>query len=253
MTTDREIRTWLRESGHDVPERGRLGEEWRAVWAEANPDEPLGDNPGLSANEPGDGGPIPGQLEFETGEQKPVPPPGLGGKLLGGRREPRMRRPKARVSLESLAGGAWALLGNAAATQGLLPTARVLQMQAPVAGAILEDTLRGTVADKVLQPLARGQETASDLMALLGAPVIVTAISLRPASAPVLLPMLRSSMRQWLLIAGPRIKAKQRQEAKALRELGVEDGGMDELLDSMMAELFPAPGDWDGEAGLHAA
>jgi hypothetical protein len=254
MTTDTDIRAWLRENGHDVPTRGRLGEEWREVYAAANPDAVMGDNPRLSlvgAEEPE----IPGLLEdVDTGEVPPTPPPGLGGKLSAGlKRTPRMKTPRKRVSLEDLAAGAWSLLGNAAGSQGLMPTARVLQMQAPLAGAILEDTLQGTLADRILQPLARTQETASEIVALIGPPILVTAITLQPQRAPMLLPMLRGMMRQWVLIAGPRMKAKEKREAKALKDMGMEADQMDELLDSMVAQLFMEDAAADSDGGLRAA
>lgn len=258
MTTDREIRQWAREAGHDVPVRGRLNEEYRELYAAAHPDAEIGDNPALSVIEGGAEGPgARPSAPLDTGEVAPTPPPGLTEKLTGGFKRSRtgMRPAKKRVSLEDLAAGAWTLLGQAAGSQGLLPTARVLQLQAPIAGMILEDTLRDTVADRLLQPLARGQETVSEIVSLIGPPALVTAISLNPARAPMLMPMLRGMMRQWIILAGPKLRAKAKREEKALKEMGVEAEGLDALLDEQIAALFegmwaaPQPGD----GGLSAA
>ncbi|MFC8719752.1 hypothetical protein [Kitasatospora sp. NPDC057198] len=257
MTTDREIRQWAREAGHDVPVRGRLNEEFRELYAAAHPDAVMTDNPSLSVIDGGAEGPgVRPPEPLDTGEVAPTPPPGLAGKLLGGGRRSGsgMRPPKKRVSLEELAAGAWGLLGTAAGQQGLMPTARVLQMQAPIAGAILEDTLRDTLADKVLQPLARGQQTAGEVFSLIGPPVIVTAISMNPARAPMLLPMLKGMMRQWVLLAGPRLKAKAKREEKALKDMGVEDpASLDAMLDDMINGLFDGMWAQPGDGGLSAA
>lgn len=256
MTSDREIRQWAREAGHDVPVRGRLNEEFRELYAAAHPDAEMSDNPALSVIEGGaEGEGVRPSAPVDTGEVAPTPPPGLGGKLLGrGRSGSGMRPAKKRVSLEELAAGAWGLLGTAAGQQGLMPTARVLQMQAPIAGAILEDTLRDTVADKLLQPLARGQETASEIFSLIGPPVIVTAISLNPQRAPMLMPMLKGMMRSWVLTAGPRMKAKAKREEKAMKDMGLESAAdLDAQLDEMISGLFEGMWVQPDDGGLRAA
>jgi hypothetical protein len=111
-------------------------------------------------------------------------------------------------------------------------------LQAPVAGMILEDTLRGTVVDRLAQPFVRGGESAKEVVTLLGVPVIVTTLSLRPELQPQLVPALRGMMREWAIIAGPRIKAREKREKRAMEQLGVDDAGLDEMVDAWVASLF---------------
>jgi hypothetical protein len=103
---------------------------------------------------------------------------------------------------------------------------------------ILEDTLRGTVVDRLAQPFVRGGESAKEVVTLLGVPVIVTTLSLRPELQPQLVPALRGMMREWAIIAGPRIKAREKREKRAMEQLGVDDAGLDEMVDAWVASLF---------------
>ncbi|AGS73947.1 histone-like nucleoid-structuring protein Lsr2 [Streptomyces collinus] len=247
-TTDAEIRAWANDNGVPCNTRGMVPKAVRDQYEAAHPAD---DNPGLSSDEPA---PEHGYAEAEAAPTRPqtaddvppLPPPGRFGKLGRGKGGTvvRAKPERKRVSLESLAAGAWTLLGQAAQSRGLVPTGRALVMQAPVAGMILEDTLRGTVVDKVMQPLARGGESAKELGALLGVPVLVTMVTLKPETQPVALPMLKNLMREWAIIAGPRIKARERRERRAMEQLGVDETGLDEMVDGWIAALFMGPDEW---------
>lgn len=252
MTTDADIRTWAKTAGVDVPTRGKVPEAVRDQYATAMLS---GDNPGLS----GDGPPpehgyaeaeaAPVRPERPSGghpdEVAPTPPPGRFGSL----RRPAKgrvvapRKEHRRVSLEDVATGVWAALGSAASSYGLVPTGRALQLQAPVAGMILEDTLRGTIVDRIAQPLARGGEAAKELGALFGVPALVTLVTVKPETQPMAVPILRRLMRDWAILAGPRIKAREKRERKALEQLGVDEQGLDDMVDAWIAGLFAAPED----------
>jgi hypothetical protein len=253
MTTDAEIRAWARESGVDVPARGKVPDVVRDQYAAANPDA---DNPGLSPDGPAPehgyaaAEQAPTRPQGHPDEVAPTPPPSRFGGILGKPKSPavRVRKEHRRVSLESLASGAWSMLGQMAASRGLVPTGRALEMQAPVAGMILEDTLRGTVIDRIAQPLARGGDSAKELWALLGPPVLVTVATLKPEMQPVVIPRLRSAMREWAIIAGPRIKAREKRERRAMEQLGVDETGLDDLVDGWIAALFMPLPDADDEA-----
>lgn len=253
MTTDAEIRAWARESGVDVPARGKVPDVVRDQYAAANPEA---DNPGLSADGPA---PEHGYAETEQAPTRPVghpdevpptPPPSRFGGVLGRPKSAavRVRKEHRRVSLETLASGAWTFLGQMAQSRGLIPTGRALEMQAPVAGMILEDTLRGTVIDRIAQPLARGGESAKELWALLAPPALVTLVTVKPEMQPVVVPMLRNAMREWAIIAGPRIKAREKRERRAMEQLGVDEPGLDALVDGWIAALFMPLGAEDDEA-----
>lgn len=246
MTTDAEIRKWARGEGMDVAPRGKVPEDIRAAYdgAHASPD-----NPGLSQDGPppehgyADAEPVPTRpqtaAEGHPDEVAPLPPPARfpGLRRRGGAvREKRQHR---RVSLESLAEGAWGVLANITASQGLVPTARALQLQAPIAGMILEDSLRGTVVDRIAQPIARGGEAAKEVGALLGVPVLVTLMTVKPHLAGQMVPTLRRMMREWAIVAGPRIKAREKREKRALEQLGIEDtSGLDALVDEWITAMF---------------
>lgn len=53
----------------------------------------------------------------------------------------------------------------------LPPLQRVLACQAPMAGMILQDVTNGTIVDRLLQPLARGEERLEGAHAMLGPPM----------------------------------------------------------------------------------
>lgn len=76
-------------------------------------------------------------------------------------------RPKARhprMSLKQLAEDAF--LDLAWTFQGLPPVEKVLYLQAPLAGDILDRSVKGTAADRVLQPVARANQQIKAFEAL---------------------------------------------------------------------------------------
>lgn len=254
MSADQQIREWARSEEIPVPARGRVPDELRARWAEAHPAEATGDNIGLSvvdldelgradAADTTSPGPQAPTEPFDTGETRPVAPG--GGRFGRGSSRSAAPRPKAqhrRVSLEDLAADGWEAMAALVGSQGLTPTSRVLALQAPVAGMILEDTLRGTIVDRVLQPIARSGEKTRELAALIGPPLIVSVLTLKPELAPRLLPILRRQLRTWVLIAGPKLKAKERAEKKALAAMGVDTPAeLDAEIDQMIASLWAPP------------
>ena len=124
-----------------------------------------------------------------------------------------------RVSIENVVSSGWAIGAMALARQPqALPVARILDMQAPVAGVIVEDLARGTLLDKVLQPLARGGEKAEKAMALAGPPLLVGMITANPSWAPALRPLLKMAMMSWLQLASPAMDKVQKRQAKFSEE-----------------------------------
>lgn len=257
MATDAEIREWARGEGIEVPARGRLAPTFRERYDQAHPvddDQAPGqlsaDDMAVDDQAPAEQRPtLPAGLAPAgdgTPEKAPTSPHRPRLTLLGGGRRQRAPKPAARsrrrVSLESTAAGAWELLASAAARSGLTPTARVLGMQAPVAGVILEDALRGTVVDRVLQPLARMGDKGGSVVALLAPPVLVSVATMYPQRAEEILPMLRACLRQWALVAGPAIKEREKRERKAAEALELPDGQtVDDLVDSWIAGFWQMP------------
>jgi hypothetical protein len=101
---------------------------------------------------------------------------------------------------------------------------RCLTMQAPVAGEILEDVVKGTFVDNALQPIARAEDKAKAVAALVLPPALVVAIeqaqmlpeAQRQTREAFLWPMLVQSMMLWERVAGEKAEAMMaRAEAEA--------------------------------------
>lgn len=233
--TATQIREWARGEGLEVPDRGPVPDDIKARYTEAQAAAP--------ASEAG-----PPPADTIAGEKKPrdltggsrrrLGLPGrktTGGKHKGGRAKPR-------VPVDKVISAIWG--GLASMARPLPPTSRLLRLEAPVAGLILEDVVRGTVIDKMLQPIARAEEGGKALFALLGPPAIVTAIALQPDYQTLLMPLLRESLRTWIEVAGPKFT-----EAAARDKAFEEEYGQD--IDDFIWMLFaPPPGEapTDGEA-----
>ncbi len=94
-------------------------------------------------------------------------------------------RPKKKHPRVSLKGFAEDMFLDLAWTfQGLPPMEKILYLQAPLAGQVVEDTCKGTVVDTVLQPVARVDRQFKAFEALT-APVWVAAIMARGEKEPV--------------------------------------------------------------------
>lgn len=145
----------------------------------------------------------------------------------------RGKRKHKRVPVEHLISRVWE--GAARIVQPLsLPVSRCLQVQSPVAGMILEDVVRDTVVDRALQPIARAEERAEKIVALVAPPILVAAIeqteALRLAGAittqqammrnAIQVPLLKESLRMWLEVAGPKVEEAARREAEYQETFG---------------------------------
>lgn len=83
-----------------------------------------------------------------------------------------------RVALDADFSDLWALIGRRLEGGPNFPTGRMMQYQAPAAGYIFDDALKGTLPDRILlQPLARGREKWEPLMFLVLGPLMTMAIT----------------------------------------------------------------------------
>ena len=249
MATVAERRAWLAEHRPDldVPQRGRLGPDLEAAWAEGNASL----DGGITAED--FDGLEPAEREPETPlepERAPGTPrsrrraqsPRARVRSFFGPSEPKDAKAKAakakrdrknRVSVEHLVARVWE--GAARIVQPLsLPVSRCLQVQSPVAGMILEDVVRETVVDRALQPIARAEEKVESVLALVAPPVLVAAIeqtaaleaahAITPQQAMMRnafqVPMLRESLRVWIKVAGPKVEEAARREAEYQEKFG---------------------------------
>ena len=231
--SDMDIRSWLRENRPDIKvgQRGRLSPDAKAAYAEAHGEVSDGNADYVTVKEETE--PLLSGEVLDTGETKPQPPKKKGLFSWGDPDKPRTDRK--RVSTAKIISGVWGGMGALLRNPQLAPVARTLQVQAPVAGEIADDMIKGTPVDKLLQPLARVGEKGEEVFALVGPPAIAMAICAQPDLYPMLEPVMVEALKSWVVIAGPRIKKAQQKEAKLIAELG-EDYG--ESIREMLAFIF---------------
>jgi hypothetical protein len=228
---DAEARAILREHGEEPPVRGRLNPDWisRAEALRADAPAPAPDYDGgvsdadfevTEAAEPPAVLPERKPRKVRTGPARPSLRERFT-KAASGKGKPKRKHP--RLSLAPLIGEFWAVLGGMA-TRVDVPVGRCLQMQAPVAGLVLEDVVKGTIVDTALQPIARAEDKAKAVGALILPPVLVAAIEQaqtlpeqqRKNREAFLMPMLVQSLMMWERVAGDRIgEIIEREKAEA--------------------------------------
>lgn len=204
MATTTDIREWAKGQGISVRTKGPLPDDVRAQYdaAHADPDAlyvlPDGTADGDGQADVATAAPPPPPADPKQAERTPARPPkapaarpgGLLARIRGagtGTTSARGRaRPAAkkfpRVSLANLIEDAWGQFAWAAAP--MPPMQRLLQAQAPFAGLALEDALAGTVADRVLQPIARAEDKAKAVGGIMFPPMALM-LAMATAPAPV--------------------------------------------------------------------
>jgi hypothetical protein len=263
MATAEQVREWAASMGMTVGAKGRIPHSIQDQYdaahpgtngsgSTAGPDYPDDDfdlnfpdvSPGFI--EP-DGGPE------DTAESPPrrirskAKPSGVRGMFGRGKKKAAGKK-RPRVSTEDLLGAVWR--GGAKLLTPLPPLQRTLRMQAPVAGLLLDDVVKDTAADLLLQPLARIAQQGKTVQALVGPPAFVSAIMAHQVQRaamdppkepnPVFMALafegLRSSLMAWAEIAGPKFEIAMQREAEFEEKYG-------QSVDAMMAMIFAAPVD----------
>jgi len=258
MATVSEMRSWLRANGHDVPIRGRLEQRWITLYEEENPaqdgaadDWDLPDDADLDTAAPDEEEPSvpltperpPRTARTARAERRAQPVGQRTGRLLGalrgeqGKPKGGKKKPPPRTSVEKLTSRLYSSLGRMIGP--LSPaTSNCLQAQAAMAGVILEDTVRGTFADRLLQPAARAEDKLNKMAALILPPVCVFAIEQNQTAVQMgaktpqqgmmrhamLMPALRESLRIGLEVSeGYADQIKARLETNARLDAEIDD------------------------------
>lgn len=255
------MRQWLRDHGREPPARGPVSQADREFYEQhagslfTEPGDPLdggvtdADFDGTAEEEPS----VPLQPERAPRTPRPRSARQRAGRgalrLLAGTRDDDQakgkkstgaKRKPPRVSLEKLAGRMWEGLGRVLGSMSPA-TGNCMQIQAPVAGMILEDVVAGTLIDRPLQPLARAEVKAEKAAALFLPPLCVLGIehaqTLDPKEAAIrtalLMPVLREGLGLWIDVAGDKVEAaaeRKREWAEKRR-----------LVDEMVAAIFAQP------------
>src|SRR5271166_4357639 len=245
MATDAEKRAWLRDNTtEDVPTRGRLRPELLTIWERAHPDADAPDDPdwdidggdgetiALDEREPD----VPMTPERKPRTQKAAraetrAKTSFADRLLNAgkpKTTPAGKRPvkKAppRMSVEKFTSRMYSNLGRMVAPLSR-PMSNCLQAQAAFAGVVLEDMVRGTVVDRVMQPMARAEDKLDKGFALFVPPLAVLAIEhsmTLPADQMMIrqafiMPVLRESLRVGLEVSeamADQLQARVRENAR---------------------------------------
>lgn len=245
-----EIRAWARGNGYDeLGDKGRIPATVRQAYEQAHgltsvvPDYP----PDMDEDDFAEPGPPPpGGDDPETGETRPGAPalkkPGARGRLnLGRKTRTKSKHARPRVPVDEAIGNGWRIAARFA--RPIPPLERTLKLQSVVAGQLLEDSVKGTVVDKALQPVARFMSGGKVGAALVGPPLLVTAISLHvqqrtaqglppnPFFMNTAIEMLREALMLWMEVSGPKFEAAiQREKEFEERHGGTVDAVMQWLL-----------------------
>lgn len=194
-----DVRAWLREQGHDVPARGSIRRDLQEEYDTAHQPPPGKIVPGELENEP--------DTPLDGGVTGAAPPPPAGaprapraGRGKDAEKAPRRpgrgrgrgaaKRPLTerifgkwgkkdrgpRQPLGDFAEDTWSDLAWLAAP--IPPLAKILEVQAPYAGAVFDDQVAGTFVDAALQPIARNAGMFRALNGLAGPPVYTALICL---------------------------------------------------------------------------
>ena len=271
MASTSEVREWAGANGYKVGEKGRMPGHVQDAYDAAHPgsngpavldpsthpypDYPDDDFESLFPGPESNAAPSEGPGGTgDTGETPPRRP--RGGKKAGagripwlpggGKKKPGAKKRQPRVSTEDLLGAVWR--GGAKLLGPVPPLQRTLRMQAPVAGMLLDDVVKDSIVDPVLQPLARLAAQGKTVQALIGPPAFVSAImahqvqraSMDPPQPPHPLFMavategLRSSLMAWMEVAGPKFELALSREQEFEAKYG-------QPVDDMIAFIFSAP------------
>lgn len=279
-TTD--VRAWLREQGHDVRSRGAIPADLHALYDEAHHGGPVVAGEVVSddlfsagvteadfpAADDDDGttpeSPQTGEQTKKSGERrpravkKPAAKGGIRERIFGGKTAARGKHARGpRVSLSEWAEETWSDLAWLA--QPIPPLAKILTIQAPYAGVVFDDQVKGTFIDNALQPVAKYSGVWRAMNGLAGPPVYVglicaTGARIQPADpmtgAPAVYPdgspVLVYDQRTQMLFQGLRYSLLQMTKiselnAEQIRERTQASAERMAVVDQIIADLFDLP------------
>lgn len=155
-------------------------------------------------------------------------------------------RPKAnqkRVSGADSISDAWSAIGGLISRNPRhRPSGMLLQWQSAAAGEIIDEAVKGTAIDRLLIQRAVKARSRFDMVgAIFFPPAIVFAIEMNPERAPMLLPLLESTLRSSLPVMVPAVKKARKREAdqaEAIRELFPDAPEGTDPVRELINELF---------------
>jgi hypothetical protein len=231
MASNHDVREWARQTGIDVADSGPLpADVKRAYEAYAEGAEP--ESVLRYTTETGDP---------EAQEVKPVIKVSLADRVKETRdrvkpparvrrKSPAKKPAKPRASIERIASFGWSMLG-AIGGKASPAVGYMMEKQAPVVGMVLEDSIKGSIVDRMIQPFAHARDSGVVISAIFGPPVLTAALQFRPDKADFILPALRESLMMWMELAGDKIVIAEERKAEFEDKYG-------ETVDAIIAGLL---------------
>jgi len=254
-----DIREWAAENGHQISDRGRIPAAIKAAYEADHPEPDVDDEepmlivpsapPTETPEPPQDPGPPPVRAE----ERKPQPPP--RDRLAALKRKPAKPagKPHPRVSVENVLSTGWGMLAfGLARNPNAVPIGRVMAIQSETVGVMGDQAVKGTVIDRILQPIARAGERGEVVAAVLGPPAIVGLVTAKPELYPICEPVLKMLLSSF---AYHSIDAHKKIESR-LAKMDEAAGGVnvDEWMSVIFAEFdFPVKHSPDEDAAVRRA
>jgi hypothetical protein len=266
-----DIRDWAAQNGIELNRRGPIPKAIHAQYeADLNGHAGDGEEPLLilppGGDFPPDGppvdgeppGPPPAPMEPVAETAPQAPPRARRGGVLRRPAKPKepgkARKPLPRVSTETLIGGTWTVLGSLAAKRRreLIPMSRMMMWQSATVGIIADEQIKGTAADRFLQPFARAGEKGEAAAAIVGLPLITFAVTVRPELYPAAAPILEMLAATYLEISEPAMEKIQKRIERMESKLG--GAQVKDLLASVFADVdVPTQPSADEEAAIKRA
>ena len=137
------------------------------------------------------------------------------------------KAPKSKTSLRGRVSAAdtfadlWGWGGGLMGNAGHVPTGRMVKFQAPIAGELLDDVVKGTIVDKMVVQKVVGARGKLDLLfAIFGPPVLTwrmeqAIVQGNQSQLDVLEPMLKSAVKNALPVMIPALAKARKREAAA--------------------------------------
>jgi hypothetical protein len=237
MAEGTNIREWARSKGMDLNDRGPIPKDVREAYQARENDEAATAFP-ADDREPGPDTP---PSEGVVKERAPkVERSDLGSRARAVVKGARTRKASSgakskratgpRASVEAILTGVY---GAFAGGVGRINPAvgYIMGVQAPVAGMLLEDSVKGTAVDRLLQPFAKNADRVKVGRALFGPPVLVAFMQANPDKAAFVMPLLRKMLADYIDLAGPKIVEIQQREAVFEEKYGAE---IDKILETLV-------------------
>lgn len=191
------------------------------------------------------------------------------GKTINAKSRPKVTKPRhSRIPIASDLANAWSTIGRNLQQTPHFPAGRMMSLQAPAAGLVIDRALEGTVVDRlVVQPLWRTKDNWEEVFYVAGPPVLLISIQNARMRAMAALEegdqaaaakyeriatvqggMLESLLRSSLIKMAPSMaeaRARQEEEDVIIREAFPELGTGEDPVKALLSELF-APPPWAG-------